>query len=199
MIEHLISKEKDKEILSFGFGCNFANSLNSCTIEAIEKEYQIKIFKDVKREIITETINTGKDDKNGERIYKKEETERSKERILLKPIIKDFDYSDFEAFPYSDTFRSIGRSSGKWFLNDNSGDTDFVSCQSTEGDDNNDHGTNCECCDERITDEDYIHYSEIEEEYLCDECSTYIEERDDSCRSDNALYNDYSGNYHYKI
>ena len=70
--------------------------------------------------------------------------------------------------------------------------------RSTEGEDENDTGTFCECCDERITDEDYIHYSEVEEEYLCDDCSTYIEERDDSCRSDNALYNNYSGNYIYR-
>ena len=182
----------------FGFGCNFANSLNSCTIEDVEKQYDVKIFKDVKRKIITETINTGKDDENGERIYKEEETSRSQEAILLKPIIKDFDYYDFDSFPYSDTFQSIGRSSGKWFLNDNQGDDDFVCCRSQDGQDENDTGTICDCCEERITDEDYIHYSECEEEYLCDDCSTYISEREDTCRSDNALYNNYTGDYIYR-
>ena len=182
----------------FGFGCNFANSLDPCTIEEIEQEYKIKIFKNVKRKIETEQINTGKVDKNGDRIFTEAETERSKKRILLKPIIKDFDYYDFEGFPYSDTFQSIGRSSGKWFINDNSGDGNFVCCRSTEGEDENNSGTNCDCCEERITDEDYIRYSEVEEEHLCDDCSIYIEERDDTCRSDNALYNNYTGYHIYR-
>ena len=174
VIENLISKEKDKDILTFGFGCNFANSLNSCTIEGIENKYTIKIFRDITRDNDTEN------------------------KILLKPIIKDFHSDDFDAFPYSDTFRSIGKHSGKWFIDDNEGDNNFICCQDTEGQDKNDTGQNCDCCEERITDEDYIHYSEIEDEYLCDDCSTYISEREDSCRSDNAVYNNYSGEYIYR-
>ena len=83
-------------------------------------------------------------------------------------------------------------------LDDNNGDDDFVCCRSTEGQDENDSGETCSCCDERITNEDYIHYSEVEEEMLCDDCCTYIEERDDICRSDNALHNNYSGVYIYR-
>tara|TARA_R110002167_G_scaffold9284_2_gene42559 strand:- start:435 stop:1682 length:1248 start_codon:yes stop_codon:yes gene_type:complete len=177
--------------LDFGFGCRFANSLDSRVMKELQEKFNVEIFRDVKRKIITET-HTDLEGKETER-----ETERSKERILLKPIILDFDADNFESFPYSDTFQSIGRNSGKWFLNDNSGDTDFVCCRSTEGEDENNSGQNCDCCDSRITDEDYIHYSEVEEEYLCDDCSTYIEEREDTCRSDNAIYNNHTGDYHY--
>ena len=199
VIEHLISKEKDKEILTFGFGCRFANSLDSQIVEEIAKEYNIEIFRDVKRKIIIETINTGQVDKNGERIYKEEETQRSKERILLKPIIKDFDSDDFDSFPYSDTFQSIGRNSGKWFIDDNSGDNDFICLRSTEGEDENNSGEYCACCDDLVRDADYIRYSECEDEMLCDDCCTYIEERDDMCRSENALHNTYSGDYIYRF
>jgi hypothetical protein len=198
VLSHLITKETNSNIITFGLGCSFANSLNSCTIEEIEKQYSIKIFRDVKTRRQTEQINTGQDDENGERIYNEQETERSKQRILLKPIIKDFDYSDFDSFPYSDTFQSISKRTGKWLLDDNNGDDDFVCCRSTEGQDENDSGETCSCCDERITNEDYIHYSEVEEEMLCDDCCTYIEERDDICRSDNALHNNYSGVYIYR-
>ena len=197
VLEHLQTKKHININAKFGFGCNFASSLHSTTIENIEKEYNIKIFKDVKRKIITETINTGKADKNGNTIYKEEETQRSKECIFLQPLILDFDYYDFENYPYSDTFRSIGRSSGKWFLSENNGNVDFVCLQSQNGEDENNSGSCCDCCEERVG-EDYIHYSEIEDESLCDECSTYIEEREDSCRSENAVYNNYSGNYIYR-
>ena len=177
--------------LDFGFGCRFANSLDSRVMKELQEKFNLEIFRDVKRKIITET-HTDTEGKETER-----ETERSKERILLKPKIKDFDYSDFESFPYSDTFQSIGRNSGNWFIDDNSGDGNFIKLTSTEGEDDNDSGTMCDCCNERINDEDYIHYSEIEAEYLCDDCSTYIEEREDSCRTDNAVYNNHTGDYHF--
>ena len=177
--------------LDFGFGCRFANSLDSRVMKELQEKFNVEIFRDVKRKIITET-HTDTDGKETER-----ETERSKERILLKPLIPDFDYDDFDSFPYSDTFQSIGRNSGRWFIDDNSGDDNFIKLTSTEGDDDNDSGTFCECCDQRITDEDYIHYSEVEEEYLCDDCSTYIEEREDTCRSDNAVHNNHTGDYHF--
>ena len=196
--EQSAEKEKNKDVLSFGFGCNFAGCLDSSVVEEIEQEYKIKIFRNVKRRIKVETINTGKEDENGKTIYTEAETQESKDSILLKPFIVDYEEENFTNFPYSDTFRSIGRTSGKWFLGCNQGDDEYICCQSQNGEDENDTGTNCECCNERVTNEDYIHYSEIEEEYLYDECCCYIEERDESCRMDNAIYNNYSGNYHYR-
>jgi hypothetical protein len=181
----------DNRKYDFNLGCNFADSLDNTTIYEIEQQYKIKIYRDVKRKIITET-HTDIEGKETER-----ETQESKECILLKPIIKDFDADDFESFPYSDTFKSIGRHSGKWFLNSNQGDDDFICCQSTEGEDENNSGQNCDCCEERITDEDYIHYSELEQEYLCDDCATYIDEREDTARRENTTYNNYSGEYLY--
>ena len=197
VLTNLMGKEKDKDILTFGFGCKFTDSLDTSVIKNIQEKFNIQVFRDVKRKIVTETINTGRNDKDEQPIYRDVETERSKEKILLKPVILNFDSDDFESFPYSDTFQSIGRHSGKWFIHSNSGDNDFICCTSTEGEDENDSGTVCECCD-CTTHEDEIRYSEVEEEYICDDCSTYVEERDDVCREENALYNNYTGCSIYK-
>tara|TARA_R110000824_G_scaffold202163_1_gene386388 strand:+ start:1103 stop:2338 length:1236 start_codon:yes stop_codon:yes gene_type:complete len=194
VLQHLMDKQKETyktlDTPQIGFGCNFTNRLDDTEVREIEAKFNTKIFRDVKRKIITET-HTDLEGKETER-----ETERSKGRILLKPLIPDFDYDNFESFPYSDTFQSIGRNTGRWFIDDNSGDDSFIKLTSTEGEDENNSGSMCDCCGERQH-EDEIHYSEVEEEYLCDECSTYIEEREDVCRQENSMYNNYTGNYHY--
>jgi hypothetical protein len=156
------------------FGCSFLGSLDFTQVEKIKEKY--------KKEL------------NGKRI----ESEGG-EDFVLNPIIKDFDYDDYCSFPYSDTFASIGKygeRTGKWFYSCNEGNSDYVCLRSQDGYDQNNNGIMCECCEERI-DEDYIHYSELEEEHLCDDCSCYIEERDDTCRRDNATYNNYTDRYHY--
>ena len=150
----------------------------------------------MKRKVSFDSINTGTEDNEGNIIYREQETERSKEKILLKPIIQNFDSDDFDSFPYSDTFQSIGRNSGKWFMSSHNSDNEFICCTSTEGEDENNAGIICDCCDCR-THEDEIHYSELEEECLCDDCGKWIDERDDICREENAIYNNYSGSYHY--
>ena len=55
----------------------------------------------------------------------------------------------------------------------------------------------CACCDEMISDDDYIRYSEVEDEMLCDDCSCYLEDREDICREDNTIYDNYREIYCY--
>ena len=175
-----------KLIPGFGLGCSFVNSLDDSAIEEIEKEFKIKLYKHVKRKITTETINTGKEDKNGETIYTEEETERSKNKILVRCLIPNFDYSDYDYYPYCDTFQSIGKNSGKWFLNSNCGDYDYVCCQSQHGEDENDSGTLCECCDSRYNEDD-ISYSEYDGCYYCYDCATYSDYEQDTILCDNLV------------
>ena len=195
VLKHLMDKQKETyktlDTPQFGFGCAFINRLDDTEVKEIESKFNTKIFRDVKRKIITETHT----DTEGKETVR--ETARSKERILLKPLIPDFNVDDYESFPYSDTFQSIGRNSGRWFIDSNCGESNFIKLTSTEGEDDNDTGVICECCDSMVNDEDYIHYSECEEAYICDDCSTYIEERDECVMSDNATYNNHTGNYHY--
>lgn len=183
--------------IKIGFGCAFASKLDSSVIEEIEQEYKVKILKAVKRKRIFETINTGRADKEGNTIYKEEETQRSKDKLLLQPIILNWNEDDFTNYPYSDTFQSIGKTSGKWFINENAGNNNFICCRSQHGDDENADNSCCDSCGESYH-EDEVYYSEIEEEYLCDECAIYIEEREGSVRSTNAIYNNYTGYYHYR-
>tara|TARA_R110002020_G_scaffold33846_2_gene102770 strand:+ start:127 stop:1284 length:1158 start_codon:yes stop_codon:yes gene_type:complete len=168
VLEHLTSKEKNKDKITFGFGCSFTCYIDKEARKEMETQYNV-------------TINKKVQDSD----------------VGLMPLIKNFNSSDYDCFPYSDTFESICKNTGRWHTQSNSGDSDFIWCRSTEGQDENDKGQNCDCCDTR-TEEDYIHYSEVEEEMICDDCSTYIEERDDTCRSDNAIYNNYTGNYIYR-
>jgi hypothetical protein len=197
VLENLITKDqkiktilRKNNIVTFGFGCKFADCLDAEVVQEIEQKYKIKIYKGVKNKTSTIT-HTDTEGKETER-----ETEQSKDKILLKPIIKDFDYFDFEAFPYSDTFQSISRNSGGWVISDNEGNSDFVCCLDTEGQDKNNFGEQCECCEERFH-SDEMYYSEVEGESLCEHCCVYIDERDDYCRENNATYNNYTEQYIY--
>ena len=169
---HILSTTKK----AFKFGCSFFHKLSNEDMKDIEKEFNINIFHKVKR--------------------KEEEAAEDKDTLILSPKINDFDADDFDSFPYSDTFKSIGRTYGKWQTDDNQGDDNYICCRSTEGQDENDSGLMCDCCEER-THEDEIHFSEVEDEYLCDECSVWIEERDDIARIGNTTYNNHTGESHY--
>ena len=108
--------------------------------------------------------------------------------------IKQDVFNELESYPYLDTFRWGTETKNNIKFTDCEDDCNYIlestSGYYTEGDTNI-----CDCCGER-TDEDYLSYSDYEEEYLCEECSSYIEERDDVVRRDNAVYNSYSGYYH---
>tara|TARA_R110000744_G_scaffold2922_3_gene11614 strand:+ start:1083 stop:2258 length:1176 start_codon:yes stop_codon:yes gene_type:complete len=169
---HILSTTKK----DFKFGCSFFHKLSNEDMNDIEKEFNINIFHKVKR--------------------KEEEAAEDKDTLILSPKINDFNADDFDSFPYSDTFQSIGRTYGKWQTDDNQGDDNYVCCRSTEGQDENDSGSMCDCCEER-THEDEIHFSEVEQEYLCDECGVWIEERDDIARIGNTTYNNHTGESHY--
>tara|TARA_R110001632_G_scaffold56800_1_gene138983 strand:+ start:132 stop:1271 length:1140 start_codon:yes stop_codon:yes gene_type:complete len=109
--------------------------------------------------------------------------------------IKSDTFHELECYPYADTFRYGKELSENIKFSDDEEQSDYI-LEDTGGTYTEGSSGFCECCEERV-DEDYLHYSECEEEYLCDNCSEYIEEREDVCREDNATYNSYSGNYHY--
>ena len=88
------------------------------------------------------------------------------------------------------------RSAENNFCFDSDEDKREIILESTSGDYTRGDTYICDCCGDRY-DQDTIHYSELEEEELCDDCCTYIEERGESCRTENAVYNSYSGEYHY--
>tara|TARA_R110000737_G_scaffold116588_1_gene149259 strand:+ start:213 stop:464 length:252 start_codon:yes stop_codon:yes gene_type:complete len=67
----------------------------------------------------------------------------------------------------------------------------------TDGENANGNNTCCEECGDRMHEDDSI-YSEADEETLCEDCCTWCEDRDDHINTNNAIYNNYSGNYHHE-
>ncbi len=100
--------------------------------------------------------------------------------------------AELERFPYMDTFKYIDDSE---ILSIDDSDTVKILDQ-TDG-----HYTesNSCCCDEcgDYFDEDDLIYSELEDESLCQDCREYIDERDEYVNRHNAVYNNYSGYFHY--
>jgi len=108
-------------------------------------------------------------------------------------------FNDINYYPYADTFKYICHNSSLYFnLSCDDDETKFI-LDCTDGDiTNKENNQECMCCGGSFNeDDDEIHYSELEDDYVCDDCSIYIEERGESCSRDNATYNNYSGDYHY--
>ena len=95
-----------------------------------------------------------------------------------------------------DSFRWGKETSNNISFSTNEDDTEYI-LEDTGGHYTEGGSEYCQCCDDSIR-EDEVIYSEVEEETLCEDCATYIEERSDYCRSENATYNNYSGEYHYQ-
>ena len=198
---HSLMDSKDRakaNDIDFKFGCAFINSLKTLEnkgyakrnkqIEELESGYNIEILHGLQHEkqYLADKENANITDT---------ETNLSKKCVTLKPKLSK-NVENICHFPYSDTFMSISKETNFWDLKEYEGFSNYVCCRSQDGDDLNDRCKTCDCCGESF-EEDYIHYSEVEEEELCDDCGTYIHERNDTCRTENATYNNYSGEYHY--
>ena len=82
-------------------------------------------------------------------------------------------------------------------FSDDEDDCDYI-LDNTDGYYTEGNGTMCACCEDNISDEDYIRYSEVEDEHLCDDCSVYLEDREDVCREHNSMYDSYREVYVYE-
>lgn len=162
-----------------------------------QKELQQKLYNKIKRALKLKRLDCFS------LTYVKQGTNSESEKInYFKSInvpnfsiqIKQDVFNELQYYPYLDTFRWGTETRNNIKFTDCEDSCDYIldstSGYYTEGDTNI-----CDCCGER-TDEDELNYSDYEEEYLCDECSTYIDERDDIVRIDNAVYNSFSGHYH---
>ena len=110
------------------------------------------------------------------------------------PFIVSLDYDkvmNLNAWPYLDTFRYMDEDG---YLSIDASDAKIIFDQ-TNGD-YTEAGKCCDNCGHTMHREDEI-YSELDEQYLCSDCAIYIDERGEYCNESNAVYNDYSGSYHY--
>lgn len=105
-------------------------------------------------------------------------------------------FQEIENYPYLDTFRYGTLRSQNINFEENENGCDII-LEDTCGNYTDADANECDCCGDRVH-EDETRYSDLEDEQLCEDCCIYIDERDDYCRTENATYNNYSGNYHYQ-
>ena len=120
---------------------------------------------------------------------------KNKQYPSFKVQINQDTFHELEFYPYLDTFR-WGEELTQNYSFDMDEDNANIILDSTAGDYSEGSLIICDCCGERFHEDD-VYYSELEEEYLCNDCSTWIEEREQNVRNENAIYNNYTGDYHY--
>ena len=104
-------------------------------------------------------------------------------------------FQELECYPYADTFRFGKELSNNLRFSADEDCPDYT-LDNTDGYYTEGSGMICECCDERF-DEDDIQYSEVEAEYLCNDCGIYLEDREDTCRESNTIYDSFREVYCY--
>ena len=97
-----------------------------------------------------------------------------------------------DSHPYLDTFRYLDEDG---YLSYDESDS-IIHFDLTDGYFTEASGQCCDECGESLP-EDERYYSEISDETLCQDCAIYIDERDEYCNINSAVYNSYSGSYHY--
>ena len=109
--------------------------------------------------------------------------------------IKQDTFHELECYPYMDSFRWGKETTNNISFDSDEDNTEYI-LEDTCGNYTEGSGTICDCCDERV-EEDYGSYSEVEDEFLCEDCSIYLEDREDVCRESNTIYDSYRGVYCY--
>ena len=102
----------------------------------------------------------------------------------------------YDRFPYMDSLQWFDTCEGRLTPEREKGSYVFT-LDSTCGD----YSTSaheCEECGYDVEDEDDLHFVETAEQSCCDDCATFCDERDEYIMSDDAVYNNYTGCYHYR-
>ena len=105
-------------------------------------------------------------------------------------------FDNLEAYPYADTFKYGKELSNNIKFSTDEDDVTYI-LDNTDGEYTEGNGTMCECCEE-MTHEDEISYSDCEDEWLCSNCSEYLEDREDVCRESSTVYDSYREIYCYE-
>jgi len=104
-------------------------------------------------------------------------------------------FNELEKYPYMDSFRWAKELTDNYSFSADEERADII-LESTEGEFTEGGANICDCCDERVN-EDYGSYSEVDNEFLCEDCGVYLEDREDTCRESNAIYDSYREVYCY--
>ena len=118
---------------------------------------------------------------------------------ILTPNTPPFDVelnSDaYNYYPYADTFQHFNTDS-QTISSDQSSGSEMLRLESTSGNAEN-SSIECESCGYEM-DEDSSIYIEEDEISVCEDCATYCEDRQAYITTDNAIYNNHSGEHHHR-
>ena len=102
----------------------------------------------------------------------------------------------YNYYPYLDTLRQFNTST-QTLTHDEDKGSEILVLDSTCGECSN-QTYECESCGYDVGHEDDLRYVETDEMNVCEDCCVYCEERDEHILTDEAIYNNFSGTYHYR-
>jgi hypothetical protein len=175
--------------------------INSKLQNVCFSELQFKLFKRVRQTYKIELLPCYNKSHIESYILKKyEHTNTEKFKFMCDratpPFVVSLDFdevTDLNYFPYLDTFRYLDEDG---YLSYDESDARIIFDQ-TDGHYTEADKCCCDNCGDYVDREEQI-YSELDDETLCQDCAIYIDERGEYCNESNAIYNDYSGQYHYR-
>jgi hypothetical protein len=103
----------------------------------------------------------------------------------------------YNSYPYMDSFQWFNTYSNSLSA-DEENDIDILKLDSTSGGYSNTSRCECEHCGYEVHSEDDLVYIETEDLSACEDCATYCDERDEYILTDDAIYNNHTGQYHYR-
>ena len=101
----------------------------------------------------------------------------------------------YNSYPYADTFQHFN-THDQTLSNDESSDSDILKLDNVSGEasENTRHCDECGC----ETDGEYLVWIESAEQEVCEDCTTYCEDREEYILTSDAIYNNHSGEYHHR-
>lgn len=174
--------------------------INSKLQNVCFSELQFKLFKAVRQAYKIDVLpcyNKGHLESYILKKYEHTNTEKFKFMCdrATPPFVVSLDFdevTELNYFPYLDTFRYLDADG---YLSYDESDARIIFDQ-TDGHYTEADKCCCDNCGDYVDREEQI-YSELDDETLCQDCAIYIEERGEYCNETNAIYNHYSGSYHY--
>lgn len=99
----------------------------------------------------------------------------------------------YSYYPYADTFQHFN-TYNQTLSNDESSDSDILKLDNVSGE----ASENTRTCDECGSDTHEEEGNYIDDEFICNDCSVYCEDRQESIRTSDAVYNNQTSEYHHR-
>lgn len=132
-------------------------------------------------------------------IRSKVEAEQNTTKELFCNSTPSFDVEvkrdSYNYYPYADTFHHFNTYQ-QTLSNDQEQSCDILRLDNVSGDASN-STRECEHCGHEHEEEESI-YIETEDISVCEDCATYCDDREENILTDEAVYNNHSGTYHYR-